>query len=64
MAATKRWRVSGEFLARRATWQPFAKECDASSAAAAREWALSQIGGCHGVRRARIRIGEVEEVAS
>jgi len=58
------WKVAGSFLARRASWQGFTKVCDADSAAQAREWALSEIGGCHGVRRALIRIDSVAEVAA
>lgn len=58
------WVVKGEFLARRASWQPFAKACEAPSAEQAREWALSEIGGCHGVRRALIRIASVTEGAA
>lgn len=56
------WSVSGTFLARRWDWQPFTKRCDAPSADQAREWALSEIGGCHGVKRGRIRIASVTEV--
>ncbi len=59
-----RWSVSGSFLARRDDWQAFTKTCDAPSAAQAREWALSEIGGCHGVPRTRIRIDSVSEVSS
>jgi ribosomal protein L20A (L18A) len=58
------WTVTGEFLARRASWQPFSKTCDAPNAAQAREWALSEIGGCHGVRRGLIRIASVTEAAA
>ena len=57
------WSVTGSFLARRADWQRFAKTCEAPSAERAREWALSEIGGCHGVPRSRIRIEAVNEVA-
>jgi ribosomal protein L20A (L18A) len=56
------WSVSGQFFARRADWQQFTKTCEAPSAAQAREWALSEIGGCHGVNRTRIRIDSVTEV--
>lgn len=59
-----RWAVSGSFLARRDDWQTFTKTCDAASADQAREWALSEIGGCHGVRRRLIRIASVTEVAT
>jgi ribosomal protein L20A (L18A) len=58
-----RWSVSGSFLARRDDWQAFTKTCDATSAEQAREWALSEIGGCHGVPRRRVRIASVSEVA-
>ena len=58
------WSVVGSFLARRADWQPFTKTCDAPSAEQAREWALSEIGGCHGVPRSRVRIATVTEVPS
>jgi ribosomal protein L20A (L18A) len=58
------WAVTGEFFARRADWQRFVKTCEASSAAQAREWALSEIGGCHGVKRYSIRIESVTEVAA
>jgi ribosomal protein L20A (L18A) len=56
------WSVTGTFLARRWDWQKFAKSCEAPSAEQAREWALSEIGGCHGVPRTRIRITAVTEV--
>lgn len=59
-----RWAVTGTFLARRADWQKFTKTCEASSADQAKEWALSEIGGCHGVQRRRIRISSVAEVPS
>jgi ribosomal protein L20A (L18A) len=51
--------VTGEFLARRADWQKFTKTHEADSPEQAREWALSEIGGCHGVRRALIRVHSV-----
>ena len=54
-----RFRVVGSFLARRGYWQPFAKEHDAPSPEVAREWAYSEIGGCHGVKRQLIRIDSV-----
>jgi ribosomal protein L20A (L18A) len=57
-----RWAVSGSFLARRGDWQTFTKNCDADSAAQAQEWALSEVGGCHGVKRTLIRIASVSEV--
>lgn len=56
------WSVTGTFLARRWDWQKFAKSCEAPSAEQAKEWALSEIGGCHGVPRTRIRITAVTEV--
>lgn len=58
-----RWTVHGEFLARRADWQVFTKTCEAPSAEQAREWALSEIGGCHGVKRTQIRISQVAPAA-
>ena len=58
------WAVSGVFLARRDDWQKFTKTCDAPSAELAKEWALSEIGGCHGVKRRLIRIAGVSEVPS
>jgi ribosomal protein L20A (L18A) len=59
-----RWQVTGSFLARRDDWQSFTKVCEAPSAAQAREWALSEIGGCHHVKRGLIRLGAVTEVAA
>ncbi len=56
--------VRGSFLARRGYWQPFAKEHEAPTPEIAREWALSEIGGCHGVKRHLIRIEAVAENAS
>ncbi|HXQ95073.1 MAG TPA: 50S ribosomal protein L18Ae [Thermoplasmata archaeon] len=56
------WQVSGTFLARRADWQAFTKVCEAPSADHAREWALSEIGGCHHVKRTLIRISSLTEV--
>jgi ribosomal protein L20A (L18A) len=55
------WLVSGSFYARRGTWQAFAKHCEASSAEQATEWAYSEIGGCHHVKRRQIRISTVTE---
>jgi ribosomal protein L20A (L18A) len=52
--------VSGEFYARRDVWQSFAKLREAPTAEAAREWALSVIGGCHNLPRRLIRIDSVE----
>jgi ribosomal protein L20A (L18A) len=54
-----KWTVRGSFYARRGYWQVFTKECDATTDAAAREWALSEIGSCHHVRRQYIRIDEI-----
>ncbi len=51
--------VEGTFYARRGFWQPFSKVHDAPSKEAAVEWALSEIGGCHGVKRRQIRIHKV-----
>ncbi|MCI4327329.1 MAG: hypothetical protein L3K16_06820 [Thermoplasmata archaeon] len=56
------WQVSGTYLARRADWQTFTKVCEAASAEQAREWALSEIGGCHHVKRGLIRITSLAEV--
>ncbi len=56
-----RWSVHGSFLARRADWQTFTRRREASSADQAKEWVLSEIGGCHGVRRSLIRIDSVTE---
>ena len=59
-----RWAVSGKFLARRGDWQVFTKTCEAPTANQAQEWALSEIGGCHGVKRRLIRIASISEVAA
>ena len=56
-----RFRVTGSFLARRGYWQPFVKEHDAPTLETARDWAYSEIGGCHGVKRPLIRIESVVE---
>jgi len=56
------FKVEGSFYARRGYWQPFTKTHDAESADLAREWALSEIGGCHHVKRHQIRIHAVAEV--
>ena len=58
-----RFRVAGSFLARRGYWQPFTKEHEAPTPEVAREWAFSEIGGCHGVKRSLIRIDSVAPVA-
>ncbi len=55
------YRVVGTFLARRGYWQPFTKEHDAPTPETAREWAYSEIGGCHGVPRRQIRIDAIVE---
>ncbi|HTT46347.1 MAG TPA: 50S ribosomal protein L18Ae [Thermoplasmata archaeon] len=57
------FKVVGTFYARRNYWQPFSKVHDADSADLAREWALSEIGGCHHVKRSHIRIESVSEVS-
>ncbi len=54
-----KWTVQGSFYARRGYWQPFRKECEAATDAAAREWILSEIGSCHHVKRREIRIEAV-----
>jgi ribosomal protein L20A (L18A) len=56
------WSVTGSFVARRAYRQSFTKECEAPSADQAKEWALSEIGGCHHVKRYLIQIEKVEEM--
>ena len=56
------WTVTGTFLARRDDGQRFRKTCEAPSADQAKEWAYSEIGGCHGVKRQLIRVASVEEV--
>ena len=53
------WTVEGVFYARRGYWQRFTKRHEAESGELAREWALSEIGGCHGVKRHQIRIDKV-----
>jgi len=50
------WKVQGSFYARRGYWQTFSKQCEAATEATAREWALSEIGSCHHVKRHQIRI--------
>jgi ribosomal protein L20A (L18A) len=52
--------VSGSFYARRGDWQPFRKQHEADSPEQAREWALSEIGGCHHVKRHLIKIDSVQ----
>lgn len=55
--------VKGSFYARRDYWQAFSKQHDADTAETATHWAVSEIGGCHGVKRHLIRIESVLEVA-
>lgn len=55
------FKVQGSFYARRGYWQSFTKIHDAQSAEIAREWALSEIGGCHHVKRHQIQIDSVAE---
>jgi ribosomal protein L20A (L18A) len=55
------FRVAGSFLARRGYWQPFSKTHEAPTPEVARDWAYSEIGGCHGVKRHLIRIDSVVE---
>ncbi len=55
------WTVRGSFNARRGYWQPFTKTHEAESGEQAREWALSEIGGCHHVKRGQIQIASVTE---
>jgi ribosomal protein L20A (L18A) len=58
------WSVHGSYAARRGYWQVFTQQLEAERAEAAREHALSQIGGCHRVGRHLIRIQSVEPVRS
>ena len=51
--------VTGSFYARRGYWQVFTKRHEAESEAMAREWTVSEIGGCHHVKRHQIRIDSV-----
>ncbi|MCI4363383.1 MAG: 50S ribosomal protein L18a [Thermoplasmata archaeon] len=53
--------VAGSFRARRGYWQPFVMARAAASEAAAREKVLSELGSCHGVKRALVRIDSVTE---
>lgn len=53
------WTIHGTFYARRGYWQAFSKVCDAPSKEAAQEWALSEIGGCHHVKRHQVRIDDI-----
>jgi ribosomal protein L20A (L18A) len=61
--AVPQFAVTGTFLARRDDWQTFTKRTEAPRPEQAREWALSEIGGCHHVPRTRIRITQVAEVS-
>ena len=54
--------ISGRFYARRDDWQVFHKQHDALTPDQAREWALSEIGSCHGIQRRNIRIDTIAEV--
>ncbi|MGI0070734.1 MAG: 50S ribosomal protein L18Ae [Thermoplasmata archaeon] len=54
-----KWTIEGAFYARRGYWQRFRKECDAATDAAAREWAFSDIGSRHHVKRHQIRIDQL-----
>jgi len=56
------FKVQGSFYARRGYWQSFTKVHDAASSEVAREWALSEIGGCHHVKRSHVRISSVDQV--
>ena len=56
--------VRGSFYARRGYWQNFTKTHEAESGDLVREWALSEIGGCHHVKRQRIRIESVAEATA
>jgi len=56
--------VTGAFYARRGYWQAFTKRHDADTPETAREWALSEIGGCHRVKRHEIRIDSVAPAAA
>ncbi|HZY71400.1 MAG TPA: 50S ribosomal protein L18Ae [Thermoplasmata archaeon] len=53
--------IQGRYLARRGFYQTFRSSCEAPDAAHAREWALSEIGGCHHVPRRSIVIESVAE---
>ncbi|MFY9717823.1 MAG: 50S ribosomal protein L18Ae [Thermoplasmata archaeon] len=54
--------VIGSFYARRGYWQSFTKLHEADTESIAREWALSEIGGCHHVKRHEIRVESVAAV--
>jgi ribosomal protein L20A (L18A) len=55
------WTVAGSFYARRNYWQTFTMRHAADSKETALHWALSEIGGCHHVKRHLIRIDSVTE---
>ena len=56
--------VHGSFYARRDYWQPFTMTHEADTKETAVHWALSEIGGCHGVKRHLIHIDSVVEEAA
>jgi ribosomal protein L20A (L18A) len=56
------FQVRGSFYARRDYWQTFTMDHEADTEATALHWALSEIGGCHNVKRHLIRIDSVSEV--
>ena len=59
---SRRWALlwsTGASIPRRGDWQPLRKQHEADSPEQAREWALSEIGGCHHVKRALIKIDSV-----
>ncbi|HTS33147.1 MAG TPA: 50S ribosomal protein L18Ae [Thermoplasmata archaeon] len=58
------YKVRGSFYARRDYWQPFTMEHEADTKETAVHWALSEIGGCHGVKRHLIHIDAVDEEAT
>jgi ribosomal protein L20A (L18A) len=64
VGTTPKWTVEGSFYARRNYWQKFRKECDTQTELAARDWALSEIGSCHHVKRHQIRIDRVSPEAA
>jgi ribosomal protein L20A (L18A) len=58
------WTVAGKFYARRNYWQAFTMRHEADTKETATHWALSEIGGCHHVKRHLIRIESVTEAAA
>jgi ribosomal protein L20A (L18A) len=56
------FQVRGSFYARRDYWQTFTKQHEADTRETAIHWALSEIGGCHNVKRHLIRIESVTEL--